>query len=242
MEDTHADHLQAEHGGGHRRTKQGGEQSAHATQDDEVHIPLVQAQPLAQGGSQRTADLEGRPFSSSAAPSEMSQGGAEEDQKRQTQPGPLPAADAGNDLVGAAVVGHVQRLIAPHDEQSRHRHAENQPGVGLPSLGHPRQDAGKSAPRQAARQPGQSPDHHPPQQGEHCQFSVMKQLTPIFFHHILSPAGLRTRRLPLYGRPLSLSRRALYSGPPFCYDGLRSRLQVLFSALGAYKETEKGGS
>ena len=71
VEDAHADHLQAEHGGGHRRTEQGGKQSAHATQDDEVHVPLVQAQPLAQSGGQRTADLEGRPFSSGATPGEM---------------------------------------------------------------------------------------------------------------------------------------------------------------------------
>ena len=189
VEDAHADHLHAEYSGGHRSAEQGGEQGAHAAQDDEVHVPLVQPQPLAQRGRQGTADLKGRPLPAGAAPGEVGQGRAEKDQQGQPQPGLLPAADAGDDLVGAAVVGHVQSLVAPHDEQPRYRHEEQQPGVCLPRLGDPGENIGKGAARQTAYKAGQSTHYQPAQQGHHGQLTVQELFVPGSLHSSLPPPG-----------------------------------------------------
>ena len=114
---------------------------------DEVHVsarPAAATCPAWPPGNRR---FEGPPPPGRRCPPvRWVRAAPKKDQQGQPQPGLLPAADAGDDLVGAAVVGHVQSLVAPHDEQPRYRHEEQQPGVCLPRLGDPGREHRKKAP------------------------------------------------------------------------------------------------
>ena len=122
---------------------------------------LLQPEQAGDAGGNAAADLERRPLPSGAAAGEVGEHRAEEDQRGQPQGGALIAPDAGDDLIGADVVFHAPRLVAPHDDQARQGHTEQQPWMGAPQgrgLGHA---PGERRPREAAGNPRQTRQPEP---------------------------------------------------------------------------------
>ena len=161
----HVHHLQAEHRRRHRGAEQGGEQPRHAALDQGVGVLLVHPEEPPDPGGQTAADLQCRPLPARAAPGEVGEHRAQENQRGQPHRGAFPAPDAGNDLVCTAVVFHPGGAVAEHDGQPRQGHQKQQPGVGGAQgrrLGHA---PGKRRPRPAAGQPGQPGQRQPLPQG-----------------------------------------------------------------------------
>ncbi len=204
----HVHHLQGKHGGGEGGAEQGGEQPRHAALDDGVHIPVPQAQQPPDPGGDAAADLKGRPLPPGAAAGEVGEHRPQEDQRRQPHRGTLPAPDAGDDLVGAAVVFHPGGPVAPDDGQPRQGHRKQQPGVGGAQgrrLGHA---PGERRPRQPAGRPRQPRQPQPLDQGPEGGQGVQELLPQLFHHAGLSPSAPFFLSAPLYQPCQGLRARA----------------------------------
>jgi len=121
VDDTDADNLHREEGGGERCAEKGGENRAHAAHYDEAHILIVQAEPLAHLRTDGTAQLKGCTFPSGRTAAEVGKDGADKDQRCQCQRDRAVTLGSLDDLVGAEVFGGTKQAVQKGDDHAGHR-------------------------------------------------------------------------------------------------------------------------
>ena len=132
MHNAHADHLHGKNGGSHGSAEKHGKCGTHTAHNHNVLIFFIKSEQSSQGIADAASKLQSGSLPPGGTAEQVCHNSGNKDQRSHFQRNMFAGINGRKHQIGAGIFFIVHNMVSAHNQKSRRRQKENQPGIRSP--------------------------------------------------------------------------------------------------------------